>query len=228
MKGKELHFDLIDNARDSLHQAVYLLALPELAFPAHDSDTALKHAILNVAHCIELLLKERLRRLHPAFVLENVDQYPSSSARTVTAERALSRLESIAGIIFVDADKKALESCRKMRNAIEHSASVIKQNEPKSDLGRALSFIFTFAHTHLELDLEQEFRADDIWTSLLYQFYEFAQSHAAKLSSQLLDNGCPTDLCPECGYDTLDLFDETCALCGHLWIPDKDSDEDPT
>jgi hypothetical protein len=228
MKGKELRFDRIRNARDSLHQAVNILALPELAFPEHDSDTALKHAILNVMHCIELLLKERLSHIHPAFVWENVDRFPSASARTVTAATALSRLESIAHITFVDADKEALESCRKMRNAIEHSEFVIEEREAKIDLGHALSFIFTFARAHLELDLEQEFRSDDTWISLLEQFYEFAQLHASKLSSQLLDEGRPTDQCPECGYDTLDLFDETCALCGHLWIPAKDSDEELT
>src|SRR6266481_4031605 len=49
-----IQFDLLTNARDSLRQAVNLLAWKDIR-----SDQArLKHAITNAAHSIELLLKE--------------------------------------------------------------------------------------------------------------------------------------------------------------------------
>jgi hypothetical protein len=158
-------------------------------------------------------------------VWDNVDQYPSLSARTVTADRALSRLESLAGITFADAEKKALASCRKTRNAIEHYEFVIGEKEAKIVLGRTLSFIFSFARTELQLNLEEEFRSDDTWNSLIEQFHEFAQSHASKISQRLSAEGRITIECPNCDYDTVDVFDETCAFCGQLWTPDEDDDD---
>ena len=66
MKYKQLHFDLIENAKDSLRHAIECLSSYE-----HISNVALKRAIVSSAHCLELLLKERIRRLHTAFVWEN-------------------------------------------------------------------------------------------------------------------------------------------------------------
>lgn len=93
---KTIEFDLLNNAKDSLRQAVELIATKEIG-----SDHArLKHAIKASAHCIELLLKERLRLINPAFVWENVDRYPSLEARTVTVDTAISRLKSIGNVQF--------------------------------------------------------------------------------------------------------------------------------
>jgi len=64
------------NATDSLSNAVELLALNE----SRTDHRRLKQAITSCAHCVELLLKERLRRVNPAFVWENVDRYPNLDA----------------------------------------------------------------------------------------------------------------------------------------------------
>jgi hypothetical protein len=110
---KAIEFDLLNNAKDSLRQAVELLAFEEIG-----SDNArLKHAITASAHCIELLLKERLRRINPAFAWENVDKYPSLKARTVTVETAINRLKSIGHVTFSADDERNLESLRTTRNA---------------------------------------------------------------------------------------------------------------
>ena len=56
-----IQFDLLNNAKDSLRQAVELLAIKLIG-----SDHArLKHSIMALSHGIELLLKERLRRINP-------------------------------------------------------------------------------------------------------------------------------------------------------------------
>ena len=89
---KNIEFDLLNNAKDSLRQAVELLAFKDIG----SNHARLKHAITASAHCIELLLKERLRRVNPAFVWENVDKYPSLEARTVTVDTAISRLSRLA------------------------------------------------------------------------------------------------------------------------------------
>src|SRR5690606_36020652 len=109
-----LTFNLIQNAIDSLERSVDLLAWREEPNEAK----RMKQAILSVAHGIELLLKERLRQVHPSLVWENVDKYPSFSARTVTVDTALVRLTNIGGLQFAEEDVKLIRELRDKRNAI--------------------------------------------------------------------------------------------------------------
>jgi hypothetical protein len=207
---KEMNFDLINNAKDSLHHAIGLLAWNDSV-----SSDKYKQSILSVSHCVELLLKERLRKIHPAFVWENVDKYPSLSARTVTSDKALSRIEKIDKISFKDKDKRAISACRNMRNAIEHYEFKIIEKEAKVVLGRIISFILLFAKNELNIDLSVEFKEDDTWELLLTELYEFAESHGSNISKTLLDDGVSIETCQFCGQDTVDLMKESCELCGH-------------
>jgi len=102
---KPIVFDIMTNATDSLRQAVEILALIQESGTDHGR---LKHAITNSAHCVELLLKERLRRINPAFVWENIDRYPNLEARTVTVDTAISRLKAIGGITISPDDERKL------------------------------------------------------------------------------------------------------------------------
>jgi len=129
-------FDLLTNARDSFERAVHLIALGENG----TEHGRLKHAILSAAHCIELMLKERLRRVHPAFVWEKVDQYPSLDARTVTVEMAIRRLQSVAGVLTSTSDEQTLRSLRLTRNAIEHYEWHTSEKEAKIIVGKGIEF----------------------------------------------------------------------------------------
>ncbi|MEA3219993.1 hypothetical protein [Immundisolibacter sp.] len=168
---KNIEFDLLNNAKDSLRQAVELIATKEIG-SAH---ARLKHAITASAHCIELLLKERLRRINPAFVWENVDKYPSLEARTATVDTAISRLKSIGSVRFSANDERSLKSLRTTRNAIEHYEWRASEMEAKIIVGHALSFAIVFAHDELAFDLSGEFKSDDTWAMLLNELDEFAK-----------------------------------------------------
>jgi hypothetical protein len=173
-----------------------------------------------------LLLKERLRQINPAFVWENIDKYPSLSARTVTLEKALSRLESIGGIQIEEKDKKALMACRNMRNAIQHFEFEITEKEAKVMIGKTLSFIFSFDSSELKIDLEEDFKEDDTWILLVEGLYEFANEHGPRISSRLIELGGPVGSCSYCGQDTVDLIWERCSLCGQSYEPDEDEQDE--
>ena len=206
-----IEFDLLNNAKDSLRQAVELIATKEIG-----SDHArLKHAITASAHCIELLLKERLRRINPAFVWENVDKYPSLAARTVTVDTAISRLRSIGNIQLSANDERSLKSLRTTRNAIEHYEWRASRKEAKIIVGHALSFAIGFADDELRVDLSSEFKSDDTWTMLLTELYEFAKAHGARLESRLWAKGEYPTCCDECGELTVPMRGGSCELCGH-------------
>lgn len=216
---KTIEFDLLNNAKDSIRQAVELLVLKDIG-----SDHArLKHAITSSAHCIELLLKERLRRINPAFVWENVDKYPSLVARTVTVDTAIGRLKSIGNVTFSANDECNLKSLRNTRNAIEHYEWRASEKEAKVIVGNALSFAFAFAQDELAIDLASEFKNDDTWKMLLEELYEFARSHGARLEIRLRTKGEYPQCCDECGELTVPTRGGSCELCGHWQSIDDDA-----
>ncbi len=59
-----VQFDLINNAKDSLHHAVNHLTNSEGIGPGD-----IKLVIREVSQVVELLFKERLRQIHPAFII---------------------------------------------------------------------------------------------------------------------------------------------------------------
>src|SRR5215212_1038310 len=105
MTPRKVEFDLLSNAIDSLHHAIDHLA------PLGDEPTGAdyKRAILDVAHSVELLLKQRLQR-----------EYPALDAATVTVDEAIARLDSICGLKISAEDRAAINASKRLRNSIQH------------------------------------------------------------------------------------------------------------
>src|SRR5258706_4372303 len=204
-------FDLMTNAIDSLRQAVELLALGE----SGTGHARLKHAITNSAHCVELLLKERLRRVNPTLVWENVDRYPSLEARTVTVDTAIARLRAIGGIIISADDERVVRSLRTTRNAIEHYEWRATEKEARMIIGHALSFALHFAREELGIDLAKTFKQDDTWSMLLNELYEFVRIHGSRVEGKLVASGEYPLCCDECGELTVPSGGGSCEICGH-------------
>jgi len=207
----DIHFRLLDNARDSLSHAVELLAWKDLG----TDHTRLKHAITNSAHAVELLLKERLRLIHPAFIWEKVDKYPSLEAQTVNVSTAIIRLERVGGIELSQSDKNNLKSLRNTRNAIEHYEWSTSEKEAKLIVGNALSFAFSFADQELGIDLAAEFKRDDTWRALLQELADFVRAHGKRIAEKLQENGEHPEYCEECEEYTVPCDGVSCELCGH-------------
>lgn len=142
----KIEFDLIANATDSISRAIELLAWTQ---EEPNEARRLKQAVLAIAHGVELLLKERLRRVHPVLIWENVDKYPSLSARTVTADIAIRRLENIDGLKFSEPDVELIRSLRDTRNAVEHYRWSTTKREADQIIGHALGFAVAFAKDEL-------------------------------------------------------------------------------
>lgn len=207
----QIQFDLLANARDSLRQAVELLAWKDIG----TDHARLKHVITHTAHSIELLLKERLHRINAALVWENVDKYPNLEANTVNVNTAISRLKNIGGIKFSATDETNIRSLRKTRNAIEHREWRTTEKEAKIIVGNALSFAFSFAAEQLGTDLAADFKQDDTWRSLIDELYDFVRVHGARLEATLKEKGEYPTCCDACGELTIPMRGGSCELCGH-------------
>ena len=112
MRTSETRSALLENAVDSLEQGLRV-------FLFGTYETAPKHAILNVFHCIELLLKERLFREHSLLIWKHIDRPVTEDSQTVGFEEILSRFKNL-GIEIDKSELEILRDLRRRRNRIEH------------------------------------------------------------------------------------------------------------
>lgn len=205
-----ISFELIENAIDSVSHAIELMAWKDIT----DERSRLKQAILSVAHGVELLLKERLRKIHPSLVWEDVDKFPRLDARTVSVDKAIHRLQSIGAVKFNEYDTNLIKSLRNTRNAIEHFSWQTTKHEASLIVGQALSFAVHFAKNELGYDFEFKFVRDDTWRQLISNSASFVESHARRhnLENPSAELYFPCDFCHAI---TVSRYGGACSICGH-------------
>lgn len=201
------HFDLLTNAQDSLAHAINHIVEDK-------SESKWKIAVREVTHVIELILKERLRRAHPAFLWVRVEDLNNPDKSTVTIDQARTRLDRICQVRMTPEASKTLELCKKLRNQIEHFEFQLDEAGAKAIVARLVSFIFSFTAQHLEVDWEKDFRKDDRWKALI-AIKEFVEEHEKVLQKRLQRESLPTTECPACYSSVFNLDAEKCELCGH-------------
>lgn len=169
-----------------------------------------------------LLLKERLRKVHPVLIWANVDKFPSLSARTVTVtvtvtvDVALSRLCKIGGLEFLENDADLIKSLRDTRNAIEHYAWSTTKNEADRIVGQALGFALHFAKDELGHDFfGYHTRKDDTFELLLESNPEFAKAFRERYENRAKAAGESNFLCDYCHALAVNPSTGACKLCGH-------------
>lgn len=171
-----------------------------------------KRVIRDIAHTIELLIKERLRIIHPAFVLNNIDKYPSTQAYTVGAELAFDRLQKVGGLQFSESDKKAVSMARVKRNEIEHYQFNIDDDQAKVLVGQGLSFIFAFTEEHLDLDWKTDHLKEEHWP-LIREYTDLYIGLVAQADSKIENSGLYVLECTCCGNDTYSHDFQRCLVC---------------
>lgn len=215
----KIELNLLENASDSIWLAIELLAWKDET----DDARRLKQAILAVAHGVELLLKERLRRVHPVLIWENVDKFPALSARTVTVDGALSRLVRIGGLSALEKDAELIKALRDTRNAIEHYTWSTTKSEADRILGQALGFALHFAKDELGRDFfDYSTRRDDTFELLLESNPEFAKAFTERYENRAREVDECNLLCEFCHTLAVNPSTGACKLCGHWNNVDDD------
>lgn len=208
----KIEFDLLANATDSISQAIALTAWKDEPNDAR----RLKQAVVAIAHGIELLLKERLRRVHPVLIWENVDKFPNLSARTVTVDVALNRLIRIGGLKLGGDDVNLIASLRDTRNAIEHYVWTTTKDEVDIIIGRALEFALHFSKYELGHDFfgfgtHKDGTFEDLQESNKY--FATAVKERNTRIVQVADD--VKLLCAYCHALAVNPSTGACSLCGH-------------
>lgn len=204
-----IKFSLIENALDSLEHAI-----EHLTAEGGPSPLDHKRVIIDVAHVVELLLKERLRMIHPSFVFENIDKYTTLDAHTVSSSKAVTRLEKLGSIEFDESDKQALKIIRDTRNNIEHYEFKFNEKESRAVIGSVLVFIFKFSLNELGLDWSDRRINDPKWIKLK-EYAGFFEAQKQFLFDSIDIEGVCTIECSVCHVELFDVEAEVCLLCGY-------------
>ena len=130
-------FTLMENAIDSLHHAVAHMTESGMSDVSN-----IKRAMLDVFHALELLLKEKLRRISPALVCRTIDKPQLNYNHTVSVDEAMTRLMHLEGTPLLMTMSKTVARCNKIRNDIMHYEFQIEVDEAKAILGKMLSLLF--------------------------------------------------------------------------------------
>ena len=139
----ELEYGLVENALDSLREAMNYYNEGD----EEDNANQYKFSILLSAHCVELLLKEILRRNHPALLFENIDSIKDlqdDDNQTVGYKNAIKRVKKLCGVDLQQYETY-IDELGRVRNQIQHYKCSINGEYHKQLMAKtfsAIEFIF--------------------------------------------------------------------------------------
>lgn len=113
-------------------------------------------ALLHITQCLELLLKQVLKEVHPILIYEDID-HPK---RTVSLEQALGRLQAL-GIIVEDKEKVNIRKAADYRNRVVHYEVELNKFEWKNLYAQLFEFVHFFHHRHLKGEIHPHVARDN-------------------------------------------------------------------
>ena len=174
---------LIENAVDSLNEA-----LTKYEMGAHGGEPReLKFAVLHMAHFIELLLKERMAKIHPLLIYERPFEAKIRYGRTISVSQAINFLRHAEEI--EDDFHDNLRWLTDLRNQITHREFVIDVVHTKETLGRIVKAAVDFCDPALSQQIRASLpkQVNATLQDLLDDYTErlrLAQSNAEEHSDQ--------------------------------------------
>jgi HEPN domain-containing protein len=193
--------------RTLLESAKRFLVESLVNYRDHKNDFAIVHAVT----AAELVLKERLARIHPALIYRNIDK-PLPKAETVRLRDLPQRLHNLG----VPVDGKEIEKFAEWRNEIVHHAPSFDERTARGQLPRLLDFVAAFLRNELSTPLEK-FLPIDLYKDVhgILADWETAVAAARKQATtegNVLEDGCP--VCQAVGVLCLQDEDQLfCYLC---------------
>jgi len=176
----------------------------------------LDFAIVNTVTATELVLKERLVRIHPCLIFKNIDANKFENEQTVALRHLPKRLNNL-GVSIATEESILIRTFADWRNQIVHHMPLFDKKAAHLQLPQLLDFIAMFLRKHLDIPLEELLpkRLYKTANGLLKE-WERVVSEArkkAKLDKRTIPNACPL-----CGAsEVLSLINERqvrCHLCG--------------
>lgn len=221
-----MEYGLVENALDSLREALSYY---------HEGDeegnaTQYKFSILLSAHCVELLMKEILRRNHPALLYENIDQVKdiySEDNQTVGYKTAIQRVKKLCSVELYQYENY-INELGLVRNKIQHFKYTINGAYHKELMARTFSAIEFLFREVLALRFEDyetiidsadiEFLHEDVAVNKARKAdiaKEFKEGQATRFRFEYIEGKYLEVACPNCGTECLAIDGSIkCKFCG--------------
>ncbi|HUH08764.1 MAG TPA: hypothetical protein VML96_13270 [Egibacteraceae bacterium] len=182
-------------------------------------DGRLTFALLHLTTATELLLKERLARIHPNLIFRQLDGETIDRQRTVGLRELPNRLRHL-GVALDESDVSLVRLVAAWRNDIVHHVPAFPEKDASAKAQRMFDFLLRFARIELGQDMQDLVSADfyrlandllDEWRHVV----ERARADAAASGRELIDHECPG-----CGAERVLTSGDSegvgayCHLCG--------------
>lgn len=176
----KLQLNLLENAYDYLNSSLEYVVRAK----KDDSQRLWKFAILHIAFCIELMLKERLRRAHELLIYATIDKYKPITRETKTApwNILVERIKYVMGERFEKVDAGRLDLAQRLRNQILHYDVELEFPTVYQDFANLLNFVRELheeireseeetLHLHVDRELlEEEFALSQAFVEDIVHF----------------------------------------------------------
>lgn len=222
----EYEYGLVENALDSLREALAYYHEGDVK----DNAAQYKFSILLSAHCAELLIKEILRRNHPALLYEDIDRVKdiyNDDNQTVGYKAAIQRVKKLCGVDLRQYETY-LDELGVVRNKIQHFKYSINGAYHKDLKARTFSAIEFLFRDILGLRFEDyeeiidsadiEFLHEDAAANKARKAdiaKDFKEGRAAKFHFEYADGKFLEVSCPICGTECLSVDESIkCKFCG--------------
>lgn len=178
-------------------------------------DGRLSLAILHAVTATELTLKERLRRMGPALILENIDTRDTKHAKTVSLRAIPHRLANL-GNALSSSDAQLVGDIAAWRHEIVHHLPSYDKDIAGRQLPKLLDFLAGQLRTELGRPLEQ-FLPASLYRDASRYIDDWRNAvEAARLKAHAAGDLIPSSVCPNCaGVEVMSQYEDDRAHC-HL------------
>jgi len=180
------------------------------------SDHKLRFAIVHAVTATELVLKERLARVNPGLILEDIDAKSPRKGRTVSLRALPQRLANL-GMPLAASQAQLIAAIAEWRNEIVHHAPSFDPQAARRQLPQLLDFLAAFLRAELNTPLET-FLPKRLFKVAHRLLADWQKAVAAAQVSASREGGVLGDACPRCGSTSvMSLRAEDvvhCHLCG--------------
>lgn len=195
---------LLLSARDFLIEAI-----------ENYDNNKLNFSIVHAVVATEIVLKERLSRIHPSLIFDNIDKI--NKKKTVSLSALPQRLINF-GVSITLKDCKLIFTFAKWRNEIVHHMPSFDKNAARHQLPKLLDYISAFLRKELGYSLDSLIPTNLFKTvNGLLTEWEHVKSKVRKKAKN--DKNIIPDACPVCGVSgVLSLRAKSglakCYMCG--------------
>jgi len=171
-------------------------------------------AIVHAVTSAELVLKERLARIHPNLIFQNIDASDFAKQQTVSLRHLPLRLLNL-GVMIEPQEVRLVQQCADWRNQIVHHLPAFDPQMAEVQFPKMLDFIASFMRRELDTSIETVLPTELFRTAnLILTEWQRVLAEAQHRASN--ERGVLVEACPQCGGDhVLCLSNETKVYC-HL------------